>query len=196
MNMLTQFDSQLIAAAITRLIVAGVAVRELLATVARRFPKLTRPESIAALQDAARRRSGEPCGRIEAIVMSAKQGILRMMLAAVFCTTGFALAQANAPQGTVVLQCAGTLKIHDVLIPEETGVILDFDNRVLFHSGQTLRIENVTKSYVSFAVYDDVKHIGTLTGGLDQVTGAFTLSGTPESGLSENLKCTPRERRF
>jgi hypothetical protein len=52
MNIPTQVDSQLIAAAITPLIAAGVAERELLATVARRFPKLTRPEFRAALQDA------------------------------------------------------------------------------------------------------------------------------------------------
>jgi hypothetical protein len=128
--------------------------------------------------------------------MPGKKGIVRMMLAALACTTCLALAQANAPGGKVVLQCTGTIRLHDLLIPDESGVILDFDKRLVFHSGLIFRIENVTESFVAFGVYDDVKHIGTATGGLDRVTGAFTISGTPESGLREDLKCTPRVRRF
>jgi hypothetical protein len=45
-------DTSPIAAEITRLIAAGVAERELVAAVIRRFPDLDRPEFVAALQDA------------------------------------------------------------------------------------------------------------------------------------------------
>jgi hypothetical protein len=45
-------DTTPIATALTRMITAGVAERELLATVAHRFPELTRPEFMAALRDA------------------------------------------------------------------------------------------------------------------------------------------------
>jgi hypothetical protein len=130
--------------------------------------------------------------------MSDKVGKIRIMFAALACTIGPAHAQANAPQATVVLQCAGTLKVSGVAVPEESGVILDFEKRLVFHRGQTYRIEDVTESFVAFATYDDAKHIKSLMGGLDRVTGTFSLSGTPESGLQwhEELKCTRTERRF
>jgi hypothetical protein len=121
-----------------------------------------------------------------------KGGILRMMLTALTCTTGLAVAQANAPERKVVLQCAGTVRNGDQMNPEESGVILDFDKRLVFYGGLTFRIENVTETFVGFTMYDDVKHIA-VTGGLDRVTGTFTLSATRGS---VNLKCTPREQRF
>ena len=45
-------DTTPVTTAITKLITAGIAERELLAAVARRFPELTHAEFAAALQDA------------------------------------------------------------------------------------------------------------------------------------------------
>jgi hypothetical protein len=84
------------------------------------------------------------------------------------------------------------ISIYDMVIPDECRVIVDFDKRLVFHRGETFRIESATESFVGFAVYDDVKHIRTFTGDLDRVTGTLTLSGTPETRWSENLKCQAR----
>jgi hypothetical protein len=60
--------------------------------------------------------------------MSDKKKILRMMLAALTCSAGLALAQPNEPKGKVVLQCAGMISVYDMVIHDECRVVLDFDS--------------------------------------------------------------------
>jgi hypothetical protein len=113
--------------------------------------------------------------------------------------------EADQSRGKVVLRCKGTVTVADQASPEESGVILDFGKRLVFHRGAAYNMVNVTDTTIAFDTREEDLAKGSamrFVGYLDRITGAFTLTEMPQlndmkpSRWIETLQCVPGERQF